>query len=102
VLITRLPQESWTQTALRDAPVTDLAVELVPDKPQFGPWALDNYQLARISDGLQLLVHLTSLANGGTPPPFLPAPVPGRDRPQRKQSVAAVTYLSSLRAREGA
>lgn len=99
----RLPQESWTQTILRDKPVTGLA-DLPPapsGSPRFGPWRHGDYLLARMVNALERNNYLTALAGGLTPAPQPPEPlpVPGSGRPVRKQSDAQVAYLRSLRAK---
>jgi hypothetical protein len=100
VLITRLPQESRTQTALRDSSFAEL-VDATPGPEKFGPWALTNYQLAALTDSVQVLQYITAKAAGGDWPKPEPTPRPGLNRLKRIQSTANVTYLHGLRAPGG-
>lgn len=104
LLIRYLPSESWTQTALRDERHAEL-VELTgpaSDEPQkFGPWALENYQLAQLRDeiaGLRFVVARTA-GNENYPEPK-PTPRPGLNRPVRRQTAAGVAYLKKLRRKD--
>lgn len=103
VLVQYLPQESWTQTVLRDQQLTELInPATVGDRAEqrFGPWALINYQLATLTDAVNDNTYVVAVA-GRLKDPKAPAPVPrpGLDRPVRRQSEAAVLYLKKLRAR---
>lgn len=101
VLIQHLPQESWTQTVLRDAQFKELInPDERPEQQQFGPWALINYQMAALTDAVNRLCYATAVAfkfKGAEPPS--PTPRPGLERRVRVQSDAAVVYLDKLRAR---
>lgn len=98
VLIGGLPQESRTQTALRDASEQQL-VEVSVGPGSFGPWALANYQLAGLIDAIRRLEFVVARVNGNESYPVPePTPRPGMNRPVRRQSPAAVTYLDRLRA----
>jgi len=100
VLVSRLPQESRTQTELRDSAPDDPLV--APVRQGFGPWALTNYQLADLRDAVLALKYVTAVVGQVEPKPSPPEPTPrpGLDKPRRKQSDAAVVYLHRLR--EGA
>jgi len=98
-LMQRLPQESWTQTILRDRPVT----EPLPARSgplRFGPWSQSDYLRASQIDALRRLEYVLRRVNGDDRFPFPdPVPRPGMDRPVRRQTDAAVTYLKGLRAK---
>lgn len=100
VLISKLPQESWTQTALRDEPVEEL--NLPEDTEQkFGPWALADFQRATLIDAINHLAAVTAWSSGNQKyPPPKPLPKPGRRVVQQETqlSPAALEYLNSLRA----
>lgn len=99
VLIRKLPGDSWTQTALRDAAETEL-VEPVAGPMRFGPWTLTNYQLAGLTDAVNALRYVTARLAGQDKYPLPePTPRPGMSRPVRRQSRAAVAYLKKLRGR---
>lgn len=102
MLLRHLPMDSWTQTALRDEKFRELVDPDEQKKPEkFGPWRLDNYQLAALTDAVNHLSYLTGLIGQlqPKPEPSPPTPRPGLNRPVRRQSEAAVLYLDSLRAR---
>jgi len=98
VLIQKLPQESWTQTTLRDeAPESDL----VAGEQKFGPWALVNYQLADLKDAVRRLEYVTAVAGQLEPKPKPPEPTPrpGSRAKVRALNPAAQAYLDRLRAK---
>lgn len=98
VLINRLPQESWTQTELRDTePDGELVAPVVEQK--FGPWALGNYQLANVLDAIRHLEFVLARVNGNEWQPPDPAPRPGAKKVTRKRTPAQVVYLNNLRAK---
>lgn len=102
VLIRYLPSESWTQTALRDEREHDLS-DLIADEPEapakFGPWALENYQLAQLRDEIaELRFVVARTAGSENYPEPQPTPRPGANRPIRRQTAAGVAYLKNLRA----
>jgi hypothetical protein len=99
VLIRHLPQESWTQTALRDMPGEQLLAAPATGERKFGPWALVNHQLAALGDAVMRLEVTVARSNGADWKYPDPTPRPGAARPVRKQSEANVLYLESLRAR---
>jgi hypothetical protein len=101
VLISKLPQESWTQTALRDSPPEGIEGLLAPESDQkFGPWAHADYQRAALIDAVNYLVAITAWVNGNDKyPPPKPTPRPGMNRPVRLQSDDGIRYLDNLRAR---
>lgn len=102
VLLKHLPADSSTQTKLRDAANSELEdlVAATPDQDvKFGPWALINYQLAKITDELAWLRYEQAhLGGAGDYPKPEPTPRPGLSRPRRVQSDANIRYLNSLRA----
>lgn len=98
VLINRLPQESWTQTDLRDnAPENELVAPARGER-KFGPWALEHYQLASVTDAIRRLEFTLARVNGNNWSAPEPTPRPGMTRQVRKQSEANVIYLNNLRA----
>jgi hypothetical protein len=101
VLIAKLPQESWTQTALRDKPTEGLEGLAPPESEQkFGPWAHADYQRAALIDAVNYLTFVLARVNGNEKfQPFDPTPKPGMNRPVRIQSDDNVRYLDNLRAR---
>lgn len=100
VLIQNLPQESRTQTFLRDKPGAEL-VEPPPGPARFGPWSLPDYLLAQLIDAVRQGNYLTAIAARIEPKPRPPEPTPrpGLNRPRRVQSEANVLYLKNLRAK---
>lgn len=99
VLLSRLPPESWTQTALRD--VEEHKPLAAPtEERRFGPWAHTDYLLAELYDAIQANTYVTAVT-GHIKDPVKPEPRPrpGLERPVAKQSDAAVLYLDKLRAR---
>lgn len=98
-----LPSESWTQTELRNAREDDPAELTGPDEPvKFGPWALENYQLASLRDEIAELRFVVARTAGSEKyPEPTPTPRPGlRQRLAAASpglSEAAVLYLNKLR-----
>lgn len=101
LLIRYLPSESWTQTALRDEREADLAELESPDQPaSFGPWALENYQLAQLRDEIAHLRYVLARTAGQDKYPApKPTPRPGLNRPVRRQTPAGIAYLKKLRGK---
>jgi hypothetical protein len=99
VLVTHLPADSWTQTALRDAPDPRPVDPLAEEK--FGPWALVNYQLAQLLDSVHRLEYVEAVAGGLEPKPDPPQPVPkpGRSNVRPLRTPEEVAYLAALRAK---
>jgi hypothetical protein len=107
VLVRHLPADSWTQTGLRDDPKL---AELNPATPggeqKFGPWRLENYQLAAVLDAIAGLHYLTAVV-GNIKDPKAPDPTPrpglrsNSDAVERDPELteATVHYLDKLRAR---
>jgi hypothetical protein len=98
-----LPQESWTQTALRDEPreeleLPDLPVE--PEEQQFGPWSLADFQRAALIDAVNYQTFVLAQVNGNKDyPKPEPLPRPGLRKSQtRELPPAAQAYLEGLRA----
>jgi hypothetical protein len=103
VFVQQLPQESWTQTILRDRQFAELinpADERRTGPHQFGPWAHQDYLLAQLIDAVNRNTYVTAVAGQLKDPKFPePTPRPGLDRLVRRQPEAAVLYLDKLRAR---
>lgn len=103
VFIQHLPQESWTQTILRDRQFAELinpADERKAGPQKFGPWAHQDYLLAQLIDAVNRNTYVTAAVAGSkdAKPPE-PTARPGIERLVRHQSDAAVLYLDKLRAR---
>lgn len=99
-----MPQESWTQTELRDSAPDDALVAPVRQE-RFGPWALANYQLADLRDAVRRLEYVSAVVGGvePTPKPPEPTPRPGvKLKDKRRLNSAQVAYLAQLRAKKGA
>lgn len=101
VLLNRLPQESWTQTELRDSQPDSALISPETGRDSFGPWALINYQAAALLDAVQRVAYVCAVAGALDPKPEAPKPTP---RPGAKRSKvrainpAAAAYLGRLRA----
>jgi hypothetical protein len=91
VFVRHLPQDSWTQTIIRDEQLDELVnpePEQEPAEPKFGPWALLNYQLATLTDAVNQNTYMVMLAGGlkyegKDPVPPQPTPRPGLKRGRR-------------------
>jgi hypothetical protein len=105
VLITRLPQESWTQTALRDSPEHAAMRSKRQNEPvRFGPWALENYQLAELIDAIRQNTWMTQVmvpGRQGPPPPAPPrTPRPGAEPAAvRSLTPEGLSYLQRIHSR---
>lgn len=103
MLIRNLPEDSRTQTALRDLPHPKPAA----DGPRkFGPWALGDYLTAHLIDAVNRNTYAVAVAGHlQDPKPPTPFPRPGLDMAAaavgRQNSEAVVLYLEKLRARRG-
>lgn len=100
VLLNRLPQESWTQTALRDQEPDGDLPQMPAVAESFGPWALGNYQLAMLTDAVRGLEVTLARVNGNEWDAPTPTPTPLSQRRPRRPA-GQVSYLNTLRA-EGA
>jgi hypothetical protein len=105
VFIQYLPQESWTQTALRDEPREELELPDLPAEPeeqQFGPWSLSNYQLAALIDAINHQTYYVARGAGAEKyEAQKPLPRPGVRKSQtRELPPEAKAYLDGLRAPE--
>lgn len=99
-LLQMLPQESSTQTILRDDKFEELVnPEPGPGEQRFGPWSLLNYQVASLTDAVARLEVTVARAFGADWKYPDPTPRPGLYRRVRKQSEDAVAYLKKLRGR---
>lgn len=98
VLIDQLPQESRTQTALRDKQENAL---LEPSGEQkFGPWTPSDFLMANLIDAVNFNTYVTARAAGDKDfPKPTPTARPGMNRPIRRQSQAAIAYLKKLRGK---
>jgi hypothetical protein len=102
-----LPSDSWTQTELRnEREDSDLAELARPDEPvKFGPWALENYQLAQLRDEIAELRFVVARTAGSEKyPEPTPTPRPGMRKRRAVEpglTEAAVLYLSKLRPTGG-
>lgn len=99
VLVTKLPQESATQTELRDA-APPVVVEANAET-KFGPWSVINYQLAQVLDALHRLEYVEAVTGGIEPKPDPPKPTPrpGASNVRQLRTPEEVAYLQALRAR---
>lgn len=70
---------------------------------RFGPWGLINDQVAILTDAVRQMEFTLARVNGNDWKPPEPTPRPGitGKRLIRKQSVASVSYLNTLRAKGG-
>ncbi|MFJ6073711.1 hypothetical protein ACIQFU_23190 [Streptomyces sp. NPDC093065] len=89
VLIQRLPPESATMTALRNAMTAEeLAEQAGKGEPEKGRWSQAEQLLALVVDRVARLEHITLLANTGkgSKKPTPPEPVrrPGAQPPKPK------------------
>lgn len=102
-LLRQLPEESRTQTALRDLP----RPEPKPGEPRkFGPWGLTDYLLAQLIDAVNRNTYTTAVAGQLTPnDPPAPFPRPGlparQEQGEARNPEAVVLYLEKLRAARG-
>lgn len=103
LLVTQLPSESLTKTAIRDA-LTDEQVELMRKsqvEADHGPWSKQDYLLAAAVDGINVLTATVSGALGGkyafdpVDRPFLPKAKSNGLTPSERD------YLQRIRAARG-
>lgn len=103
VFIAHLPQESWTQTALRDSPEhADMRAAAPAEPVRFGPWSLTNYQLAEVIDAIQRGTYTAAVVGHVDPAPTFPKPTPrpgAEPRNVRALTPQGVAYLRKLHAR---
>lgn len=102
MLLRQLPEDSRTQTALRDMP----RPEPHPDEPRkFGPWSLSDYLLAQLIDAVNRNTYATAVAGQlKDPTPPEPFPRPGlvaMRGGEARNPEAVVLYLEKLRAARG-
>lgn len=87
VLITHLPPESATKTALRNAiPEDDLKAASGEARPDLAPWSGVEVLLAGIKDEITRGRHVAIAAAGGKPEDFVPTPRPGIPPKSAKKS----------------
>ena len=98
VLIRNLPEDSRTQTVLRDLP-RPAPVEDGPRK--FGPWSLGDYLLAHLINAVNRNTYAVAVAGQlKNPQPPEPFPMPGVSaKPERRNPEAVVLYLDRMRAK---
>lgn len=99
VLIKGLPRTSLLMTRMRDEIEVDAGDD---DEPKYGPWSLDNYQLADLIDHVRLVTRTLIQVNDGKPGEFEPVPRPQiRIRRVVDESNAEVVwdFLESIRQR---
>ncbi|WP_425837337.1 hypothetical protein [Streptomyces fractus] len=78
MLITHLPPESATKTALRNATPDDVMERASEEaRPDLGQWSSVEVLLAAIKDELVRARHVALVAAGGKPEDFVPTPRPG-------------------------
>lgn len=107
VLISHLPQDSWTQTALRDDPNREELPAAPGGEERFGPWGLTNLQLAVLTDAVRHLSFVLARVNGNDKYPVPePTPRPGMKRLARHmvdaaEAEAARRYLDEFNSGKG-
>ncbi|WP_327379444.1 hypothetical protein [Streptomyces sp. NBC_01212] len=78
VLIDRLPPESLTKVAIRNAvDPSDIPEPTGDYRPDQAPWSTTHMLLATLRDEIALLRSVAIAAAGGKPPDFKPMPRPG-------------------------
>jgi hypothetical protein len=96
VLIQGLPLDSWTQTALRDDPNREQLPERSAGDQKFGPWSLINFQLAALTDAVNLVAYYVHASNAKDPKAVKP-PEPTA-RPGMKQQVRQMVDAAEAEA----
>lgn len=87
VLITHLPPESATKTALRNAiPEEEMSKASEDARPDLAPWSGVEVLLSKVLDEVTLNRYTAIAAAGGTPPEFTPTPRPGVPPKSAKKS----------------
>lgn len=94
VLVTHLPPESHTMTALRNAmPPEELEAQSKDGEPEKGRWSMDQQLLASIADGVRDLQYITVVANsdGKGQKPARPEPMrrPGVGGPKKREALTS-------------
>lgn len=100
VFIRHLPQDSCTQTAIRDERLDDLAnpEPQEPAESKFGPWSLLNYQIASLTDAVNRLHYATAVGKFKDIEPPHPVPRPGLKAADPRNPEPVVRYLEEMRA----
>jgi hypothetical protein len=107
VLIEGLPQDSWTQTALRDDPNRANLPAQADGEQRFGPWSLANFQIAVLTDAVRQLEFVLARVNGNKDyPKPEPTPRPGLKQVTRQavdaaEAEAARRYLDDFNRGKG-
>jgi hypothetical protein len=108
VLVQYLPQESWTQTILRDDPERQALVNEEPAERKFGPWSQRDFLTAALIDAVNRNTYVTEIASDRFKDPRPPEPFPrpglavAGERPAVETDEyvqAKVLYLKSIRAK---
>jgi hypothetical protein len=98
VLIDRLPPESATKTAARDALTPQELDQLTKQAPDGdGQWSHQELLTAALVDAVRQLIHVTVVANGGKSQPPKPLPRPGVGKRRRRLTAEGAAYLQQLR-----
>lgn len=105
-LIRHLPPESATKTALRNRmSEAELARAASEADPSQGQWSQQEMLLARISDQLSWLLHVTLVAHGGKSRKPEPTPRPGvkaKGTKKRRPALSTAQAEAVLRRIQGA
>jgi hypothetical protein len=104
VFVRHLPQDSWTQTIIRDEKLDELVnpepAEESSAEPKFGPWSLLNYQMAALTDAVNLVYYASAVGKFKDVDEPVRTPRPGlravERRPRNPEHV--VRYLEEMRA----
>lgn len=102
LLVDRLPPESATKTAVRDAlGEQQLAEMAAQDSDGFGTWSLTDMRLAVVIDKLSWLIHAIYHVAGAKPPAPPPFPRPGVLRVADPHTLTPEqrSYMAAFRAR---
>jgi hypothetical protein len=100
-LVSRLPPESATKTALRDEmSPEELAMELAAareEQPGHGPWSRLELRVMALYDQLSWVIYAIYHAQGGKPDRPEPYPRPGVQPVSQPITPEGVAYLERLR-----
>lgn len=103
-LVARLPGESATKTAIRDA-MTDaqIAEASKSQRRGHGPWSHSDLLTADVIDLLKWVIFAVYASQGGKPKQPVPYPRPGVGRAKsRRLDAPQMAYLQRLRAQHEA
>jgi hypothetical protein len=101
VFVQHLPQESWTQTVLRDDPERQALVNPSESDLKFGPWTHGDFLSVEIIDAIRHLEVTVARSNGQDVEYPKPTQRPGMKRLARQisdsaEAVAARRYLDEF------